>query len=42
MWLASFDSDWVEKEKKGWWGLYVVLEENLGRAEYIVYVWSEG
>lgn len=39
MWLASFQSDWVEKEDKGWWGRYVRMERSLGRIEHFVYTW---
>ena len=37
MWLASFDSDWLERENTGWWGKYVRLERWLGRMEHAVY-----
>jgi hypothetical protein len=38
MWLASFESDWVEKENAGWWDRYVRLERWLGRVEHAVYL----
>jgi len=37
MWLASFDSDWVEAEKKRWWCQYVRVERWLGSLENAAY-----
>lgn len=37
MWLASFESDWLEREDTGWWGRYVRFEVWLGRVEHAVY-----
>jgi hypothetical protein len=37
MWLASFDSDWVERENTGWWGRFVRMERWLGRIEHSIY-----
>ena len=37
MWLASFSSDWAEREDKGWWDKYVRLEKWLGGVEHAVY-----
>lgn len=37
IWLASFESDWVDEENKGWWGRLIRLEAWLGRLEHSVY-----
>jgi hypothetical protein len=37
MGLASFGSDWVERENTGWWGRYVRMKRCLGRVEHSVY-----
>jgi uncharacterized SAM-binding protein YcdF (DUF218 family) len=42
MWLASFESAWVEREERGWWGRFVGVEMWLGRVEFGVYMWVRG
>jgi hypothetical protein len=37
MWLAVFDSDWVESENTGWWGRYVRTERSFEKIEHSVY-----
>lgn len=36
MWLASFHSDWIQREYEGWWGRYMRLETWLDRFVHLI------